>query len=40
MVANQQNSVEATDQLIKLLKRTPNNAVFLESVVAKTRAMV
>jgi transcription termination factor Rho len=40
MVANQQNSWEATDQLIKLLKRTPTNSVFIESVVAKTRATV
>ncbi len=40
MVANQQNAVDATDQLIKLLKRTPCNAAFMESVVAKTRAMV
>ncbi|MCB8932215.1 MAG: transcription termination factor Rho [Fimbriimonadaceae bacterium] len=40
MVANQQNSVDATDQLIKLLKRTPTNSSFLESVVAKTRATV
>jgi transcription termination factor Rho len=40
MVANQQNTVEATDQLIKLLKRTPNNQSFLEQIVAKTRATV
>jgi transcription termination factor Rho len=40
MVANQQNSVEATDQLIKLLKRTPTNTTFLEGVIAKTRATV
>ena len=37
MVANQQSAVEATEQLIKLLKRTPANSSFLESVVAKTR---
>ena len=38
LLANQENSVEATESLIKLLKRTPNNAAFLESVVQKTRA--
>lgn len=37
LLANQENSVEATESLIKLLKRTPNNAMFLESVVQKTR---
>ncbi len=40
LLANQQNSVEATDSLIKLLKRTPNNSLFLDSVVQKTRATV
>lgn len=40
MLANSKDSVEATDQLIKLLKRTPNNAVFLENVIQKTRATV
>ncbi|MCW5940888.1 MAG: transcription termination factor Rho [Fimbriimonadaceae bacterium] len=40
LLANQSNSVEATEALIKLLKRTPNNAVFLESVIQKTRATV
>ena len=40
MVANQQNSVDATDQLIKLLKRTPNNEAFLENIIAKTKATV
>jgi transcription termination factor Rho len=40
MVANQQNSVEATDQLIKLLKRTPNNESFLENIIARTKATV
>ncbi len=38
LLANQENSVEATESLIKLLKRTPNNLAFLESVVQKTRA--
>jgi transcription termination factor Rho len=40
LLANQQNSVEATESLIKLLKRTPTNAAFLESVVARTKATV
>ncbi len=40
LLANQQNNVEATESLIKLLKRTPNNQIFLESVVQKTRATV
>jgi transcription termination factor Rho len=40
MVANQQNSVEATDQLIKLLKRTPNNEAFLDNIIARTKATV
>lgn len=40
MLANTEKAFEATDQLIKLLKRTPNNAAFIESVIAKTRATV
>ncbi len=40
MLANSQNTVEATDQLIKLLKRMPTNGMFLESVIQKTRATV
>lgn len=40
MVANQQNNVEATDQLIKLLKKTPSNLSFLEQVIQRTRATV
>ncbi|MBS1715946.1 MAG: transcription termination factor Rho [Armatimonadetes bacterium] len=40
MLANTKESHEATDQLIKLLKRVPTNAAFLESVIAKTRATV
>lgn len=40
LLANQQNTVEATDSLIKLLKRTPNNNLFLDSVVQKTRTGV
>lgn len=40
ILANSKDNVEATDQLIKLLKRMPTNAAFLESVIAKTRATV
>ncbi len=40
ILANTKDNVEATDQLIKLLKRTPTNAAFLESVMARTRATV
>ena len=40
MLANSKDTVEATDQLIKLLKRTPTNGAFLEWVIAKTRATV
>ncbi|MBL8066654.1 MAG: transcription termination factor Rho [Chthonomonadaceae bacterium] len=40
MLANTEKAYEATDQLIKLLKRTPTNAAFIESVIAKTRATV
>jgi transcription termination factor Rho len=40
MVANQNSSVEATEQLIKLLKRTPNNTSFLDQVIQRTRATV
>lgn len=40
MLANTEKAFEATDQLIKLLKRTPTNAQFIESVIAKTRATV
>lgn len=38
LLANQRDNVEATESLIKLLKRTPSNAEFLQSVVEKTRA--
>ncbi|MBS1717782.1 MAG: transcription termination factor Rho [Armatimonadetes bacterium] len=38
LLANQENSVEATESLIKLLKRFPSNSAFLDSVVQKTRA--
>jgi transcription termination factor Rho len=40
ILANTKDTVEAADQLIKLLKRTPTNAAFLESVLARTRATV
>lgn len=40
MLANTKDTVDATESLIKLLKRTPTNAAFLESVIAKTRATV
>ncbi len=40
LLANQDKSYEATDSLIKLLKKTPTNAVFLESVLQKVRATV
>lgn len=40
MLANSKDSVDATESLIKLLKRTPNNAAFLDSVIARTRATV
>jgi transcription termination factor Rho len=40
MLANAKDNVDATESLIKLLKRTPTNDMFLESVIAKTRATV
>lgn len=40
LMAKEQNGVEATEQLIKLLKRTPTNGIFLESVIARTKATV
>lgn len=40
LLANQKDAVEATGDLIKLLKRSVNNAAFLESVVQRTRATV
>lgn len=40
LLANQQNSWEATESLIKLLKRTPNNRAFLDSVVQRMKATV
>lgn len=40
LLANQKDSVEATDSLIKLVKRTPTNEAFLEGVVARVKATV
>lgn len=40
LLANQQNNWEATESLIKLLKRTPTNRMFLDSVVQRMKATV
>ena len=40
LMAKEKESIDATEGLIKLLKRTPTNAVFLESVIQKVRATV
>lgn len=40
LLANQEKNYEATESLIKLLKRTPTNAAFLESVIQRTKATV
>lgn len=40
LLANQQNTVEATDQLIKLLKKTPTNQVFLDQIMQRMKATV
>ncbi len=40
LLANQQHAWEATDSLIKLLKRTPTNGSFLESVMQRMKATV
>lgn len=40
LLANAKDTVDATDSLIKLLKRTPSNESFLEGVIAKTTATV
>ena len=40
ILANQQNTVEATDQLIKLLKKTPTNNLFLDQVMQRMKATV
>lgn len=38
LLANQDKSYEATESLIKLMRRTPNNALFLEGIVQKLKA--
>jgi transcription termination factor Rho len=40
MLAKSDDSVEATDSLIKLLKRTPKNDAFLETIAARAKATV
>ena len=40
LMAKETSSLEATEQFIKLIKRTPNNASFIEGVVQRTRATV
>jgi transcription termination factor Rho len=40
LMAKEQSSLEATEQFIKLIKRTPNNAAFIEGVIQRTRATV
>jgi transcription termination factor Rho len=40
MLANSKDTVDATESLIKLLKRTPSNEAFLAGVIAKTKATV
>ena len=40
MLAKSDDVVEATESLIKLLKRTPTNEAFLENISARTKATV
>lgn len=40
LLANQKDTVEATDQLIKLLKKTPTNQVFLDQIMQRMKATV
>lgn len=40
LMAKEQNSIDATESLIKLIKRTANNASFLSYLVQQTRATV
>jgi len=40
LMAKEQNSMDATESLIKLIKRTPNNTAFLNYLVQQTRATV
>lgn len=37
LMAKEQSSIDATEGLIKLLKKTPTNALFLETVIARTK---
>jgi transcription termination factor Rho len=40
LMAKEQSSLEATEQFIKLIKRTPNNDMFIKGVIERTRATV
>jgi transcription termination factor Rho len=40
MLANSKDTMDAAESFIKLLKKTPNNAAFLEQIIARTRAAV
>ncbi len=40
LMAKEKDSIEATEQIIKLLKRTSNNAAFVESVMQRMRTTV
>ena len=40
MLAKSDDAVEATESLIKLLKRTPNNEAFLETIAQRSKATV
>ena len=40
MLAKSEDAVEATDSLIMLLKRTPGNDAFLETIAQRSKATV
>ncbi|MCH7905162.1 MAG: transcription termination factor Rho [Armatimonadetes bacterium] len=40
MLAKSQDAIEATESLNKLLRRTPNNAVFIETIIARSKTTV
>jgi len=40
LMAKEKDSVDATDNLIKLLKRTPTNGSFLETIIQRVKATV
>jgi transcription termination factor Rho len=40
LMAKEQNGIDATESFIKLLKKTPNNAMFLDTVVQRMKATV